>query len=272
MKSNNLIVTKSLMAKATDLAETHNEFHAQYVIGGRRALYLMLADIMRFTVEVNASVEKVALIESIRHELQNQYNIKTQANSSTTAILVKYITRADRKTTHVYTRAIDTAIANNIKADEFVQFAEMQGGIEQIRAIGVDAELKGKNKSLADEAFTLTQQYLEARIETPLDVVDTQLKAWEGDTNYEYLMCARVNGQLHLVMQVPADQAFEERAIGLFANHAFIKFEENKEAAKKFIETSKIKRAERLAEERGAQMERERAKKEAAQTKELALA
>jgi hypothetical protein len=272
MKSNNLIVTKSLMAQAIDLAEAHNEFHTQYVIGGRKALYQMLGDIMRFTVEVNASVEKVALIESIRHELQNQYNIKTQANSSTTAILVKYITRADRKTTHVYARAIDAAIASNIQAAEFVEFAETLGGIEQIRAIGVDAEVKVKNQSQAEEAFSLTEQYLEARIETPIDIVDTHIKAWEGDTNYEYLMCARVNGRLHLVMQIPADQAFEERAIRLFANQAFIQFEENREAAKKFIETSKIKRAERLAEDRGARNERERAKKEAEQTKQLTAA
>ena len=107
MQTTNLIVTKTLLAQAMDLAEAHNEFHTQYVIGGRKALYEMLANIMRFTLEVNTSTEKDALLKSIRHELQNQYNIKTQANSSTTAILVKYITRADRKTTHVYWGAIN---------------------------------------------------------------------------------------------------------------------------------------------------------------------
>jgi len=272
MKTTNLIVTKSLMAQAMDLAEAHNEFHTQYVIGGRKALYEMLGNIMRFTVEVNASIEKDELIESIRHELQNQYNIKTQANSSTTAILVKYITRADRKTTHVYARAIDTALANNIKADEFVEFAEMEGGIEHIRAIGVDAELKEQVKTVADEKFALAEEYLIAREEIPFEVLDSKLYRMDSECRYEYLMCVNTGKQLHVVTKVPADKAFEERAIKLVGDFAFKDWEKDSKACRKFIEAANIKRAERIAEDRGAKMERERAKKEAEQTKELAVA
>lgn len=273
MKSNNLIVTKSLMAQAIDLAEAHNTFHAQYVIGGRKALYQMLGDIMRFTVEVNASVEKVALIESIRHELQNQYNIKTQANSSTTAILVKYITRADRKTTHVYARAIDAAIASNIKADEFVQFAEMQGGIEQIRAIGVDAELlKEKPLSVADEKYALAKEYLRAREEIPFEVLDSKLNRMDSECRYEYLMCINTGKQLHVVMKVPADEAFEQRAIKLTGDFSFKDWDKDSKVCRKFIEAANIKRAERFAEERGARNERERARQEAERNKELVIA
>ena len=269
METTNLIVTKSLMAQAIDLAEAHNTFHTQYVIGGRKALYVMLANIMRFTVEVNASVEKDALLKSIRHELQNQYNIKTQANSSTTAILVKYITRADRKTTHVYARAIDAAIASDVKADEFVEFAEMEGGIEQIRAIGVDADVKEKADSVADEKFALAEEYLIAREEVPFEVLDSKLKPMDSECRYEYLMCINTGKQLHVVMKVPADLAFEERAKKLVGDFVFKDWEKDSKAGRKFIEAANIKRAERLAEDRGARNERERAKQEAEQTKAL---
>ena len=272
MKTTNLIVTQSLMTKAIDLAEAHNEFHAQYVIGGRKALYEMLGNIMRFTAEVNASVEKDALIGSIRHELQNQYNIKTQTNSSTTAILVKYITRADRKTTHVYARAIDTALANNIKAEEFVQFAETAGGIEQIRAIGVDAEVKEQANTIANEKVELAEEYLIAREEIPFEVLDSTLNRMESECRYEYLMCINTGKQLKVVMKVPADKAFEERAIKLVGDFVFKDWDKDGKAGRKFIEAANIKRAERIAEDRGARNERERAKKEAEQTKKLAAA
>ena len=272
METTNLIVTKTLMAQAIELAEEHNEFHTNYVIGGRKALYEMLANIMRFTIEVNASLERDELISSIRHELQTQYNIKTQANSSSTAILVKYITRADRKTTHVYARAIDTAIASNIKAEDFVQFAEVEGGIEQIRAIGVDAEVKEKAETVANEKLALAEEYLIAREEIPFEVLESKLNRMDSKCRYEYLMCVNTGTALRVVMKVPADEAFEERAMKLIGDFAFKDWEKDSVAGRKFIEAANIKRAERLAEERGARNERERAKKEAEQTKDIAAA
>jgi hypothetical protein len=272
METTNLIVTKSLMAQAIGLAEAHNTFHTQYVIGGRKALYVMLANIMRFTVEVNASVEKDVLLKSIRHELQNKYNIKTQANSSTTAILVKYITRADRKTTHVYARAIDAAIASDVKADEFVEFAETEGGLEQISAIGVDADVKEKADTVASEKFALAEEYLIAREEVPFEVLDSSLNRMDSECRYEYLMCINTGKQLKVVMKVPADLAFEQRATKLIGDFSLKDWEKDSKACRKFIEAANIKRAERIAEDRGAQMERERAKQEAERNKELVIA
>ena len=271
MKTTNLIVKKSLMSQAIELAKAHDEFHTQHVIGGRKALYEMLGNIMRLTIEVNASLEKDALISSIRRELQNHHNIRTQANSSTTAILVKYITRADRKTTHVYARAIDTAIASNAKADEFVEFAETEGGIENIRAIGVDAELKEKAETVADEKFALAEEYLIAREEIPYEVLESKLPRMDSKCRYEYLMCVKNGNQLQVVMKVPADLAFEERAIKLIGDFSFKDWEKDSKACRKFIEAANIKRAERIAEDRGARNERERAQQEAERNKEIVI-
>ncbi len=257
---------KSLITQAMDLAKAHEAFNTQYVIGGRKALYEMIANIMRFTAAVNASTERDALISSIRRELQNQYNIKTQANSSTTAILVKYITRADRKTTHVYARAIDTAIASNIKADNFAEFAETEGGIEHIRAIGVDADMKEKAEAIINERFALAEEYLLAREEIPFEVLDSSLNRMDSECRYEYLMCINTGKQLHVVMKVPADLAFEQRATKLIGDFAFKDWDKDSKAGRKFIEAANIKRAEK----RGVQMERERANSEAERTKQLA--
>lgn len=262
MQNTNLIVTKTLLAQATDLAEAYEKLVLEFVVGGRKALYTSLAEIMKLVLQVNASIEKKALIDEIRQKLLNEYNIKTQANSSVTAILVKYITRADRKTTHVYARAIDTAIANNIEPEHFIEFVEKEGGIEQIRATGVDAEVKEIEKKLADEYIELTHDYLNARIQIPLDSFypEKQLKNFltTSKSTYQLLVCRFTENQVRVLMPVPDNVDFEERAVKIISEVVFKDWEDNRKGALKIIESAKISRAE----ERGARIERERAKAE----------
>jgi hypothetical protein len=85
-------------------------------------------------------------------------------------------------------------------------------------------------------------------------------------------MCINTGKQLKVVMKVPADLAFEQRAIKLVGDFSLKDWEKDSKACRKFIEAANIKRAERIAEDRGAQMERERAKQEAERNKELVIA
>ena len=96
-----------------------------------------------------------------------------------------------------------------------MQFAETAGGIEQIRAIGVDAEVKEQANTIANEKVELAEEYLIAREEIPFEVLDSTLNRMESECRYEYLMCINTGKQLKVVMKVPADKAFEERAIKL---------------------------------------------------------
>ena len=132
----NLVVTKSLIGQAEDLAAEHEAFNTNYVIGGRKALYSLLGKIAVLVDQFDAAVDKADLIKIVRKNLQEQYGIKTQDNTSDITVLVRYITRAERKTAHVYARAIETARANQIAPAQFTEYLEQAGGIEQIRAIG----------------------------------------------------------------------------------------------------------------------------------------
>ena len=137
-----LKVSKTLIGQADDLAQEHESFNANYIVAGRLALYELLSKIYGLTISLSMATDKEALIENMRASLATNYKIRTQANSSATNILVRYITRSDRKTAHVYARAIETAIANQIKLENFVAYIQQQGGIEQMRAFGADKNLK----------------------------------------------------------------------------------------------------------------------------------
>jgi 2-methylaconitate cis-trans-isomerase PrpF len=136
--SGNLVVTKTLIGQAEDLAAEHEAFNTNYVIGGRQALYSLLGKIAALVEQFDAAVDKDELLEIVRTQLQEQYGIKTQHNTSDITVLVRYITPADRKTAHVYTRAIETARANQIAPAHFAGYLEQAGGVERIRAVNVN--------------------------------------------------------------------------------------------------------------------------------------
>ncbi len=135
-----LVVTKSLIAQADEVASAHEQFNLQYVVGGRVALYQLLGRMFALVQQFESAPDRKELISKIRHQLRSEHGIKTQANSSDTTVLVRYMTRTDRKTAHVYARAIESARANSISVDQLPSYIEQAGGLEQIRTNGAAAE------------------------------------------------------------------------------------------------------------------------------------
>lgn len=92
-----LVITQTLIGQANLLASEHETFNEKYIVGGRRVLYELLAKMLELVNSFEQAVDKDELLGKIRSELQDKYGINTATNTSTTALLVRYITRADRK-------------------------------------------------------------------------------------------------------------------------------------------------------------------------------
>ena len=58
--SGNLVVTKTLIGQAEDLAAEHEAFNTNYVIGGRQALYSLLGKIAALVEQFDAAVDSRA--------------------------------------------------------------------------------------------------------------------------------------------------------------------------------------------------------------------
>jgi len=142
MQTTNLIVTKSLIGQAEELAAEHEQFNEQYVVNGRKALYALLDKIYNLALQFEASPDKANLYRLIETDLTEKHGIRIQANTSDVAMLVRYITRAERKTAHVYARAIESAMQKIIPPVTFEQYIEMAGGLEKIRIDGVNTLAK----------------------------------------------------------------------------------------------------------------------------------
>lgn len=246
MKNTNLVVTKSLIGQAEDLAKEHELLNQQYVVAGRAALYGLLQKIMELSEAFDASSDKEDLIKLMRVQLLNDYGIKTQDNSSDASVLVRFVTRADRKTTHVYARAIESAKANNIKADKFVEYVLQQGGIERIRAIGVDPEVKKAEKELDTKQTQDMWEFLRIRSEAPCATFElTNGKGeWHGTSALHYFVAHKKAGQYQVIAELLVDDEKEAALLQPFKEAVAKQLQKDPESLvklKKAIEAKKLK-------------------------------
>jgi len=246
------VITKNIMSQADDLAEEHEQFNSHYIIGGRLALYDLLAKILALYQQIEASPNKKSLLGSMKHKMVHTYRMRVQSNSSDSGILVRYITRTDRKTAHVYARAIETAIANGISVAEFCDYIQRSGGIEQMRSIGVDPIAHAKKEKMDKDILGMAWSYCQAREELPFALFDPSKNldyCIDRRVTYEYFACVNRKGRRYVLAKIPADKAFEDRAIKLLGDYFSHNFDVAQEKITKLVEKSVEAKKERITKE-----------------------
>lgn len=214
------VITKTLIGQANDLALEHENFHTNYIVAGRIALYELLAKIYALSVKLDGTIDKAEQISMMRSVLADKYEIRTQDNTPDLTVLIRYITRADRKTAHVYARAIQSARESGVLPKNMVSFIEHHGGIEQIRIAGVDHE---SSADIEQEKIELAKTYLAIKADSPFTSFEGP-KAFEGiysnSCAYEIVICSLGSGNKYNVIgKLPADPALEDLVIKRFSKH-----------------------------------------------------
>lgn len=209
-------VTKTLIGQADDIAAAHEQFTTHYVVGGRMALYTLLGEMLRVVNSFEVALDREDLLELVKRRLKAEFGIKTQQNSSDTAVLIRYMTRTDRKTAHVYTRVLESAKQCGISPEQLPAFIEGAGGVERIRALSSN-QSKASNENGTDECATLAEEYLGYREVLPLASFDANEfldQVTSGDTKYAYFICIRKpDGKFYVLAPIPATREFERSAI-----------------------------------------------------------
>lgn len=219
-ESSNLTITVTPLAMAEQIAREHEEFTIKYVVGGRLALYDLLGKMLDTVQQFLAAPDRDQLIDKVRASLQ-QLGIKTQHNTSDIAVLVRYMTRTDRKTTHVYTRAIEAALENGVAIDGMRDFIDGQGGIEKIRASrAVDAEGNVSHSYSPIDYEAIAEEYLSLKTYVPLGKFDAHpaFDAFRSNSAaFEYFVCTRRIDGYHILTKLPPTAEFERVAIRYLA-------------------------------------------------------
>lgn len=139
-------INHTIITHADLLAQRHEDYVNEFVTRANTELYSILAEIKLLHEKLVASPKQDKLIKQMRNTLKERYGLKTQANTKTTALVVKYVTRASRKTAHVYGRVLDIAIEKGIDSAGLVDFIKANGGIDKIRVAVDSAEVQKQKK------------------------------------------------------------------------------------------------------------------------------
>ena len=251
----NLRITKTFIGQADDLALEHENFHDHYIIGGRAALYELLGKIYGLAEQLDKCIDRDEQISLLKAILAKNYGIRTQENTSDTTVLVRYITKADRKTAHVYSRAIETARQNGIASNNFVGYVEKAGGVERIRSNAAAApEGEPKEEVFEDEleeVLDLTRDYLRARSELPLaSFKSPKGLAVDGEKGaLTHFICHERNGRQYVLAQRSISKEQETAMVRDFAKELCADRKTAKKRISKFYAKAMAKRKQRTVKE-----------------------
>jgi hypothetical protein len=189
-KNSNKTLVFSLIAEADVVANEHVNYHEQYVTIANNILYKLLASMLQVCLDVEVSGEAQRVVKEMRSKLKSDFGIKTQANSRTSSIVVRYIVRSNRKTAHVYGRVIEVAIANNVTPEQLPDFISDRGGIEEIRLSVASVEEKKINADKWANARSALSVLLYQREPIGKVVMNTNsLMPAACDVEFSYLIC-----------------------------------------------------------------------------------
>ncbi len=224
-KRSNKTLVLSLIAEADVVANEHEVYHEQFVTRANETLYKLLANMLRVCLDIEASGESERVIKQMRNQLLTNYGLKTQANSRTSAIVVRYIVRSGRKTAHVYGRVIEVAIENNITPEQLPDFIRDKGGIEEIRLSVVSAEEKKLGERKWANARNAMSSLLYKR--GPIGKVAFNSNARlpvVSDVEFSYLICQNniKTGEIDVLGTLYPSADIEARALDLFSYVALV--------------------------------------------------
>ncbi len=212
-----LVVTKTLIGQADEIAAAHEHFTTHYVVGGRMALYSLLGQMLALINAFESAIDREDLLAKVKYRLRSEFGIKTQKNSSDISVLIRYMTRADRKTTHVYARTIEAAKANGITPEQLPAFIEGAGGMERIRALASTDHTRADIKDCAENRMALTKEYLSCRSALPLasfEMAESDEDLGSAGAAYAYFIGTRTeDGRYQILSRLPATEELERLAL-----------------------------------------------------------
>lgn len=141
MTNSSIKLSHPIIVRANKLGDEHEVYLEQFVTRANTELYRLLAEIMSVYEDLAACSIQERVVKQMRVILKEKYGIKTQANSKLASLVVRYVTRSNRKTAHIYSKVIETAKELGVKSTGLAEFIKQKGGIDKVRKVVNSAEV-----------------------------------------------------------------------------------------------------------------------------------
>jgi hypothetical protein len=217
------------LGTGTYLARQHEDYIEQYVTKGSVALNLLLTEIMAFAEKILANDNVEAVINALRKDLKNTHGIRGLKNSSNLIVIVRYVTRTNRKNAHVYTRVLEKAFEAKKTSAELNDFIVENGGVSKLRLSEVECAAERRRKRSRHGILLYTRDLLNKNAkDNPMGhfTVASENKPNFHDmttgSEFCYMICQYVDGQYAVVDAVTCvDKELEERILCNYFNYQY---------------------------------------------------
>jgi len=223
-------VINSYLNNGHELAKKHDEYIEKYITKANEELYQLLSEIMTYAQAVinDANTEKI--IKRMRNELKSTHNIKTQANSSQLSIIVRFITRTNRKNAHIYSKVLETAIASNVDSNQLGGYIAKKGGINKLQKATnsiADDRLKKLNHlkvyyaNVLINKRSLTEPYTSFKVD-PNRRSELHESGHSCGASYKFMACTYGDkGELIVIDAIAVDIDLEEKLLLAYFEHEY---------------------------------------------------
>jgi hypothetical protein len=198
-------VLSAVVTQATLVSARHDAYVEQFVTRANEELYLMLAEMMHVCEDIWASNSEEYIVKYLRKDLREKWNMKTQKNTSVTALVVRYITRGTRQLIYNYAKVIDTARAAGISARELADYIKCKGGIDGLRKKLVDVEARREltHRGKAVQANITKHLTYNKRIGSlNLSNAANKMSAGCSDVKFNVCLSTFIDGEEHIVASI----------------------------------------------------------------------
>ena len=175
-----------VLLQGDKLNEKHEQYVAEFIVRGNKALYALLAEIYQYALLVDASPYKENIVFTMRKELKEKYGIRTGENTSLMMLVVKYVVRdIDRQTAYNYATALGFAYTKDVAVEDIASYITESGGIAKLAKGTTTEEQKSKSLALKNKTDALMKAiyaralYFNNKIE--LDESEV-VKTWQFNT------------------------------------------------------------------------------------------
>ena len=213
-KSSSLLLNQAI-ASADALALRHDDYVDQFVARAHTELYAMLADMMQCCLDVAASPLCDAVLKKMRLDLKEKHGMRVSAKTPVVAVVIKYITRTNRKTVHIYKRVIETAIEQHVCPGALPEFIASAGGIEKVRrAVATKTEQAAAKQGLDAAYEHLSKKLLQRSALGTVQFSAPPSLPHGSDVTYTHLLCIENHKtkQLEVVASLYPSSFLEQRA------------------------------------------------------------
>lgn len=211
MNAKNDTKVNEIVTSATVLFDERVQFEQAIIAQTNKGLYEILAKVYALYVQ---AINDGCLDESVTEikDVLAERGVKTQKNTKSTAVFVRYVFNSDRKRTYTYSKTLEAALKADVVPGEFSEFLTDNKGIEETKKT---KGLSEKQQQKRDD-FENAKSVIAERLETmkPMHVLELNGASVDlsDDVDYAFVI-ARKNaaGDLELLQAIPTSTAVMQK-------------------------------------------------------------